>query len=260
MALHSVLLERIDRQRAWIRAHIVELWDRRRHVGGISRRHDRLEDSWMAQRLRELSGFQANDNADPIVDLVATRIDRTNAADMARLISISMRADPHIGPQLDAFREAALGRITSLDADTIDDLRDVLDEAELGGWRVEDLADAIEERLGVAESKAALYARNSVMQANAQITRARQTASGIEKFEWSTSGDERVRESHDELDGEVFSWDDLPSVDDDDDVMPGMLPNCRCVSIPVLPEDAEDEDDADEEDAVEDDDYAIAAE
>ena len=87
----------------------------------------------------------------------------------------------------------------------------------------------------MTRSHADLIARDQTLRLNAELTRERQTAVGIEKFIWSTSGDERVRESHADLDGKTFSWDDLPTVDDEDDVMPGANYQCRCAALAVVP-------------------------
>jgi SPP1 gp7 family putative phage head morphogenesis protein len=68
---------------------------------------------------------------------------------------------------------------------------------------------------------------------NSAFNQERQQQVGIERFEWSTSQDERVRESHAELDGKTFSWNDLPVVDDEE-ASPGTPICCRCVAIPVV--------------------------
>lgn len=100
--------------------------------------------------------------------------------------------------------------------------------------RVEDLADRIVSVLGVTEEKADLLARDQTLKLNAQITEAKQRGAGITSFVWTTSGDERVRESHDELDGQTFSWDDLPTVDGEPSVAPGTQYGCRCTPYPVV--------------------------
>lgn len=48
---------------------------------------------------------------------------------------------------------------------------------------------------------------------------------------WRTEGDGKVRPSHAERDGKVFSWDNQPA-----DGHPGEAPNCRCTSKDVLEE------------------------
>lgn len=42
-----------------------------------------------------------------------------------------------------------------------------------------------------------------------------------ECFEWNTMGDERVRETHREKDGQIFTWDNA-------EIIPGEEVNCRC--------------------------------
>jgi SPP1 gp7 family putative phage head morphogenesis protein len=98
------------------------------------------------------------------------------------------------------------------------------------GRRYEQLAEDIEHQMGVTESRAKLIARDQMSKVNSSINEAKQTALGIEKYEWSTSGDERVRESHAAHEGKTFRWDNPPA----DTGHPGEDVNCRCVAIPVI--------------------------
>jgi uncharacterized protein with gpF-like domain len=50
-------------------------------------------------------------------------------------------------------------------------------------------------------------------------------------------GDADVRESHAEVDGEVFNWNNPPTLSDGETTHPGEIYNCRCYAEPVLPED-----------------------
>lgn len=105
------------------------------------------------------------------------------------------------------------------------------------GLRVEDLAAEIERRAEVSASRAELIARDQTLKLNGQITQARQEAGGISRYVWSTSGDERVREAHAELDGQTFDWSDPPEVSDDGRrEHPGGDYQCRCVAVPVVEE------------------------
>lgn len=235
----SALAARVQRLHDAARRLIVDQWGQNAHVHGprhASYRGDATASGWAEQRLRELAAHLRADDPRDVVTVVASRVVRRNGEEFKRLVPISLRRSPDMGKLLDGFRSDALKRIRALDSDAIDELRDILNDAEREAWRVDDLADVIEERLGVTASHAELLARDQVLSFNAAVTRERQTSSGIEKFVWSTSGDERVREEHAELDGEVFSWDDLPTVDGEDNVMPGDQFQCRCVAIPVLPD------------------------
>lgn len=99
------------------------------------------------------------------------------------------------------------------------------------GERAEDLADRIAERFGVSQSRAELIAIDQVGKLNGTLNRDRQTDLGIEKYIWRTAGDDRVREEHEDRDGEVFSWSDPP-----EDGHPGDPVRCRCYADPVMPE------------------------
>lgn len=98
------------------------------------------------------------------------------------------------------------------------------------GRRYEDVAADIERQLDVTESRAKLIARDQMSKVNASITETKQTALGITSYQWSTSGDERVRESHRDKNGRIFRWDDPPG----DTGHPGDDYQCRCVAIPVI--------------------------
>lgn len=63
------------------------------------------------------------------------------------------------------------------------------------------------------------------------LNQARQTEVGIERYEWLTSQDERVRPRHVRNSGLIFSWDNPPP----DTGHPGEDIQCRCVAVPILP-------------------------
>ena len=121
------------------------------------------------------------------------------------------------------------------------------------GQRAGEIASAIAERTSVSKSRARLIARDQVGKFFGELQKARQTGLGISKFVWRTSEDERVRESHADLDGETFDWDDPPEDEDTGEtITPGSAVNCRCSSDPVIPD--VDDDEPDEEDAQDDED------
>ena len=95
-----------------------------------------------------------------------------------------------------------------------------------------DLAAVLRDRFGVAETRARLIARDQVGSLNARITESRQRQAGILAYEWSSSGDERVRPLHRQLDGTVRRWDDPHPTEGH----PGDAIQCRCVAIAVLDE------------------------
>lgn len=137
---------------------------------------------------------------------------------------------------VDGFRARNIGLIKSLQADQLDDVRELLDEATVQGWHVDELLKQLEGRFSVARSRAELIARDQTLKLNGQLSQMRQQRAGITHYTWSTSEDERVRPAHAELDGRRISWDLPPVVDESGRTAhPGDDFQCRCVAIAVVP-------------------------
>ena len=80
----------------------------------------------------------------------------------------------------------------------------------------------LEQRFGVANSRAKFIARDQTNKAIGELNAARNKQLNIERYRRMTAGDERVRESHAVLNNQVFRWDEPPSVGH-----PGADYNCR---------------------------------
>ena len=99
------------------------------------------------------------------------------------------------------------------------------------------LADLVREGYEGSESLARLFARDQMQRFNKACTLSTFKNAGVKKFKWMTCGDGRVRNkgytdkhgvyhrAHTELNGKIFSVDNLPIELDDY--------NCRCGLIPV---------------------------
>ena len=72
-------------------------------------------------------------------------------------------------------------------------------------------------------------ARDQTNKTIGELNRIRQKGVGVEEYEWRSSGDHRVRESHVELDGTIQNW-EVPTFEG----FPGDAVQCRCVAIPVI--------------------------
>ncbi len=119
-------------------------------------------------------------------------------------------------------------------------------EAVLAGNRAapdEDTISELEKQLGlsreVATSRAQLIAVTETARANASINQARAMVVGSRQYMWRNSRDEAVRTSHRKyrghpMDGQVFSWDDPPRLDDGTVGHPGTFPRCRCFAEPIF--------------------------
>lgn len=164
---------------------------------------------------------------------IAVKIERHSKGEFKRLGINLRKEEPGFGHLIDDWRAQNVERVTSLVEFERDELLDILSKG--SNKTVSQLRQTIEERLEVSRGKADLLARDQVLTLNSQISHERMRAAGIEEAFWVSSGDERVRESHAEMDGELFEIDDPPEVDGEK-VLPGEPVLCRCISCPRLPE------------------------
>jgi SPP1 gp7 family putative phage head morphogenesis protein len=162
--------------------------------------------------------------------------DMFRAVDKSNLNALAaMRITPKVSPRIAQLLQRKMVENVDLIKDAIGDLKDsvfaLIEKPENLGLRVEDLAAQIKERTSGGESRAALIARDQTLKANGDLVRERQLSAGITRYVWSTSQDERVRDTHAELEGETFDWDNPPEPGH-----PGQDYQCRCVAIPVVSE------------------------
>ena len=148
-------------------------------------------------------------------------------------LSPSAEGQPPIRDVLADRTAENVALITSIPEQYLSQVGEVVSQAWEKGTRWETLVKQIAERGEVAESRAALIARDQTSKLNAAFNEVRQTGLGIDKYTWSTSLDERVRPEHEDLEGKICRWNDPPIVDGEA-VHPGEAINCRCVALPIL--------------------------
>ncbi len=152
------------------------------------------------------------------------------ARQMPTVARIAVQNAPTERALVNEWTDKAWRFVQDADAKAVDRVAKAVRDAAVGGLSTPKLRAQVQEALGVAESRARLIARDQVAKFNAEITRTRQTKAGITRYEWSTSKDDRVRESHEAKEGGIFEWANPPA----DTGHPGEDIQCRCVAIPVL--------------------------
>lgn len=202
----------------------------------------------------ELRARFAQDAADPVVEFATGQmapgagflrgvfhmVDRQAAVDLDRVVGVPADSLLHNSHKLEQNWVRANTDLIKLPERARREVEQIISDPQRAGARVEVIRKAIEERLGVVRSRAELIARDQTLKLYGQIQQQRQTAAGIEEYVWSTSADERVRPDHLELDGTTQRWDSPPIVDKRTGRRghPGSDFQCRCASLPILPDDA----------------------
>lgn len=174
---------------------------------------------------------------------IAERVTRHSKAEFKR-IGIRLRPgdEPGLSKIHTAWRKASAARVEKIFDREKDTIVELLKDSE--NRTPDELQDRLDERFEITKSKVQSAARDDILTLNGRITQERQTAAGVTEFDWTCAGDQKVRDSHRDMDGVRCSWDDPPEVDGEQ-VIPGEPQNCRCVAFPVLPElESEDEEDA----------------
>jgi len=160
---------------------------------------------------------------------------RSNINDQLRVKGI----DPTTGePWLDAFVRASVQEnvtlIKSIEQDYFKRVESIILQGVKNGQSIPDIASAIKGTADISYNKAKFIARDQTGSIIGQMTAKRHQAAGAPRFQWSTSGDRRVREEHAHFDGKVYYYSEGAGPRR---LLPGQDFNCRCVAYPIFEDD-----------------------
>nr|DAW37308.1 MAG TPA: Minor capsid component [Caudoviricetes sp.] len=159
---------------------------------------------------------------------VSTNLKNQTGVDLAAYL----RSSPNIVERVNELTVSNIQLIKSIRTQYLDKVQNAVMQAMVQGALNKDLAEQLKKLGKDVESRAMLIARDQSSKLNAALTRARHEDLGVKKYMWSTAGDERVRDSHAEKDGQIFEYANPPA----DTGHPGHDVNCRCVQIAVFDE------------------------
>lgn len=224
---------------------------------GLQREAQALVEQWIAENsfealrgfndagelslLKRLRGlFSAPRNLSSFFGRLSTLVDNDVTSTLERTI-----------PTLDRGRlvkPRALTLFTRRNANLIQDVGDMTTTriakflaAGAEGRHVKALQAEFEGAFDVSASRARLWARDQTLKLHGQLTQERSLQVGIERYFWTDSNDERVREVHGELGersdgGETFAYRKPPIFARNPERRgnPGEDYQCRCTGFPVL--------------------------
>lgn len=155
--------------------------------------------------------------------------------ELGRELRIEVRRAP-TGQVMRALLDEQVELITSIPLKAAQRVHKLTIEAvtETGG-RAREIAAEIMRTEEVTKSRAMLIARTETSRTVTALTQARAQHIGSTQYVWRTSGDSDVRESHRKMEGRVVAWDDPPTLDGLTGHA-GALPNCRCYTEPIIPD------------------------
>lgn len=202
---------------AWAETH--SDFSRRQDASGPSLEIDLLVQTLIPAMRRHVAGA---------FERMAAAVQRLNERSL-RALGVSV-SDLRLGPALEHARDENIRLVENAGRVYAKQVREIFSDPAAPAWSVEELKARLIDRADVSESRAELIARDQVLKINGTINEIRQGNAGVESYVWSTSRDERVRETHAELEGDVIPWSSPPEPGH-----PGQDFQCRCVAIPVIP-------------------------
>ena len=126
--------------------------------------------------------------------------------------------------------EENLELISSLPPRSVEGLRKkISDKIDVLPFDQKEFSELVDSEVNVSQSRLRLITRDQNNKFIGKLTEFRQNELGIQSYQWSTSGDARVRPSHRANDNRIFQWGKPPLTGN-----PGEDILCRCVAIPDL--------------------------
>lgn len=236
---------------AWSKARRAEMTYARqlrkvaRHVGEIIRAFTPGDPTVLPQLTAILQGYArvitpwAEATAGRMLAEVSRRDELAWAAaakTMRRALREEIRNTP-LGDVLRGLLRSQVNLISSLPLDAAQRVHDLTLEGIADAKRFDEIVPMILASGDVTVSRANLIARTETARTASALTQTRAEYVGSEYFQWLTAKDRDVRPLHKKLEGTVHRWDDPPIAGENGErALPGMIFNCRCVAIPLIPD------------------------
>lgn len=140
------------------------------------------------------------------------------------------------GEDLEKYLEAAAlrnaGLINGLTDDLVKKIQLTTTNSLISGETVGQLQKKLKREFELSDARARLIARDQTNKLNADLNRIRQQQAGVDEYTWRTSRDERVREDHRRVNGEVYKYGETTGVNSGAE--PGQDIQCRCIAQGVV--------------------------
>ena len=137
--------------------------------------------------------------------------------------------EPWLAEELNSRLKSNVRLIKNIGETTALQIEEIVKNGVRSGTQTNVIIKQIKGKMDATEYRAKLIAQDQIAKHAASLNQIRQQEGSIDKFEWSTSLDKRVRPLHQAREGKVFNWSDPPP-----DGHPGQPVRCRCTAIPII--------------------------
>ncbi len=233
-----------------LKKHLPEIRDAARREREANRRHDAASDLFsklsaifekMAEELaRAISGFGFYKKITSMSQITRKLTIKEWKKAVKATLGIDLFEDYYSGELyrqlMDQWIKQNVELIKTIPQDTLGQMKSIVFEGYMKGETTTSIVKKIQKAYSTSKSHARLIARDQIAKLNSNITQMQQRDAGVDEYIWSTSGDERVRDSHKALNKKHFRWDAPPIVDAKTGrrCHPGEDYQCRCVALAVF--------------------------
>ena len=151
------------------------------------------------------------------------------------LLNINVfKAEPWLVQHMKQFSKWNVALIKTIPNQYFTKIESIVTNGIQNGLSTKKIQEQIQAATGATKSRSKLIAVDQINKFFGKLQELRQRDLGVEKYEWSTSNDARVRPDHVKRDGKIFKWENPPF-----DGHPGQAIRCRCVAVPIFEIDGE---------------------
>ncbi len=205
---------------------------------------------YLNNRFEELFSGSAFNIADSMlneVDEVSGKSTRLNLKQASKLTTIDLSSiDKGTQSIIKASVIEGANLIKSIPQQYMDRVKEMITDSITKGHGLAELIPNLENIDGMSDRRAKNIAYDQTRKAYAGLNLKRSLNVGVTQGEWIHSGgSDHPRETHEEMDGEIFDLDEgLFDEDVGDYVLPAELPYCGCSYTPIIPEEADEPEEA----------------
>ena len=214
-------------------------------------------ENWLTVYMPDISELPSDSNNNVIFTGLGKTADETmkfSEKEFQRIIEKGIHVNlPVSAPWWDdmkkSWAEDNYTLITSNAKNYVSKINTLTEQAIVNGLSPMKLKEEIKKVIeSLSDKHCKLLARDQMGKLNGQITEAQMTEVGLDMYVWSTSYDDRVRNSHAVMEGLLCRWDDASVCSYDNgktwvsrpsgaiDLHPGQDIQCRCVALAFYPE------------------------
>lgn len=157
------------------------------------------------------------------------QVNKRNLNRQAKVKGVNPAREQWLAKFLEEHVEKNVSYITNIHDDYAQKIENIILNGVKNGETARQMREKLVAQIGMSKNRAKFVAVDQTGSILGQLTAKRHQDMGVSRFRWRTSKDERVRDSHRELENKIFSYDDPPAVG-----LPGTDFHCRCIAIPIF--------------------------